>query len=86
MGGLKAMKTIGSQKRELLAESGYVLIEKKGREVLLRELESNKVEVWWKNDHHAGYTIEIDGVGYEFIKTVGFFVCQQGKFAFIEPV
>jgi hypothetical protein len=86
MGGLKAMKTIGSQKRELLAESGYVLIEKKGRAVLLREADGDEVEERHRNDHHAGYTIEIDGVGYEFVRTVGFFVCQQGGFAFIEPV
>jgi len=80
------MKTIGSQKRELLAESGYVLIEKKGRAVLLRESDGDKVEEWHRNDHHAGYTIEIDGVGYEFVRTAGIFHYQMGSFAFIEPV
>ena len=80
------MKRIGSQLRETLAESGYVLIEKKGREVLLKEADGDKVELWHKNDHFAGAVIEIDGVGYEFIRTVGIYHCKIGSFAFIEPV
>ena len=80
------MKRIGSQLRETLAESGYVLLERKGNAVLLKEVDGDKVEEWHKNDHFAGAVIEIDGVGYEFIRTADIFHCKIGSFAFIEPI
>jgi hypothetical protein len=64
------MKTIGSQKRELLSESGMTLYKKlpKG-EVQLKDRNGN-LELWVLNDHYAGYVIEIDGKGYEFVRCV----------------
>lgn len=35
--------------------------------VLLQDTSNDRFELWQKNDHFAGYVIEIDGVGYEFI-------------------
>jgi hypothetical protein len=59
------MKTIGSQKRETLEESGLTLHKRiSKKEVILAD--GDKFELWFLNDHHAGYTIEIDGKGYEF--------------------
>ena len=62
------MRQIGSQMRETLEESGMTLT------VLLPETEeailtteSGRHELWYQNDHYAGYVVEIDGVGYEFI-------------------
>jgi len=66
------MKTIGSQTRETLAESGYSLI---GRidvnEVILQDSADSggKPELWTQRDDFAGYVIEIDGIGYEFVRT-----------------
>jgi len=36
-------------------------------EVILED-ESGKRELWAANDDHAGYTVEIDGWGYEFVR------------------
>ena len=64
------MKTIGSQKRELLAESGMELVSENGNGALLKSKIDGNVELWMQNDDFAGYVIEIDGVGYEFIRTI----------------
>jgi len=66
------MKTIGSQKRETLEESGMVLVKRRNKnEVLLAYADEPDIqEVWYKNDDYAGYVIEINGSGYEFITTL----------------
>ena len=65
------METIGSQKRETLSESGYVLWDKIGEEAWLVDPElSGNMELWIENDHHAGYVIEIEGIGHEFVRSV----------------
>jgi hypothetical protein len=65
------MKKIGSQTRELLSESGYTLHSKRGSgEVILTNIVDGKRELWAANNHYAGYVIEIDGMGYEFIRTL----------------
>lgn len=69
------MKKIGSQTRELLEESGMDLIydedehtEKCG--VILQDRGGGGFELWIKHDSYAGHVIEIDGVGYEFVREV----------------
>lgn len=66
------MRKIGSQTRESLAESGYRLLERVDDEtIILQDVEDpDKQEVWFKHDDHAGYTIEVDGVGYEYARDV----------------
>lgn len=61
------MKRIGSQIRETLKESGYKLIGRRYREVILEDSDGNK-EVWGANDQHAGYTIQVGRWGYEFLR------------------
>jgi hypothetical protein len=60
----------GSQNREPLNESGYHLKGwiTLGVAVLQDNSDETHQEVWFANDDHAGYTIEIDGVGYEFAR------------------
>ncbi len=65
-------KQIGSQFRETLAEAKYTLVAWAGddgdedrSQVVLAD-EDGKQELWGRNDHHSGWTVEIDGVGYEF--------------------
>ena len=61
------MRTIGSQKRELLKDSGYKLISRPSPGVIiLQDVESNKQEYWFVHDHYAGYVIQIGRWGYEF--------------------
>jgi len=60
------MKTIGSQKRETLNESGYKLIRIAGYTALLQDSDGKK-ELWRENDNFAGYVIEVNGKGYEFV-------------------
>jgi hypothetical protein len=65
------MKTIGSQKRELLSESGMKLHKRLSKtEVELKDKTDGNIELWSLNDHFAGYVIEINGKGYEFIRIV----------------
>jgi hypothetical protein len=60
----------GSQNREPLSESGYHLKGwiTLGVAVLQANDDETQQEVWFANDDHAGYTIEIDSVGYEFAR------------------
>ena len=64
------MKTIGSQKRETLQESGLTLIalHLNGKEALLNN--DGKTELWVLNDDFAGYVIEIEGKGFEFARGI----------------
>ena len=64
------MKTSGSQKRETLEESGLTLIalHLNGQEALLNN--DGRGELWALNDDFAGYVIEINGKGYEFIRSI----------------
>ena len=79
------MKTIGSQKRELLKDTDYVVqfIDEhlvlsetgaqqleSGPEVVLLNQATGKEELWTKNDDFAEYVIEIDGIGYEFVRSL----------------
>ncbi len=60
------MFTIGSQKRETLADSGYRFIAGFANRVIL-ENDCGSLE-WWQVSNHAGYVIEIDGIGYEYVR------------------
>lgn len=65
------MKTRGSQTRDTLLESGYRIHSKRGSgEIVLENIVDGNREVWAANDHFAGYVIEIDGIGYEFVYTL----------------
>jgi hypothetical protein len=66
------MKKIGSQTRETLAESGYRLLERVDDETIILQSigDPDQQEFWFKHDDHAGYTIEVDGVGYEYARDV----------------
>ncbi len=57
------MKHIGSQTRETLEENGDYKVVKflnNKAQVILENLGDGSKELWHKNDHHAGYTLEID--------------------------
>jgi hypothetical protein len=53
-----------------LSESGMQLVSgpDSNGEVLLED--NGRIEVWAENDDFAGYVIEIDGVGYEFVSSL----------------
>jgi hypothetical protein len=57
-------KQIGSQYRETLAESGYKLVTRFPGAVVLED--DGKREIWYANDDHAGYTVQVGRWGYEF--------------------
>jgi len=63
------MRTTSSQVRERLEDSGRTLIalHLNGRQALLNY--NGSCELWTLNDHYAGYVIEIDGKGFEFVRT-----------------
>ena len=65
------MTCCGSQIREKLEDSDMVLYAHVSEcEVILEDQQSRNIELWTKNDHFSGYVIEIDGAGYEFVRTL----------------
>ena len=54
--------------RETMEESGYKLYRQLTRPGAFAVLEApdGQLEVWYANDDHAGYTIQIGRWGYEF--------------------
>jgi len=61
------MKIIGSQRRETLQEAGTNSSSGSLPFVIL-ENEFGQQELWLENDSHAGYVIEVDGKGHEFVR------------------
>lgn len=70
-------QTFGSQYRETLSEAGYTLATRP--ELVDYGIEAGGLvlldpdgipELWVAHDDHAGYTIEVDGTGYEFCHSV----------------
>lgn len=60
---------IGSQYRETLAQAGYRVHERlNSQEVILEEISSGDLELWTLKDDFAGWVVEIDGKGYEFVR------------------
>lgn len=59
-------KQIGSQFRETLKESGYVLVDRPSAGVVVLRNLGGQDEVWYANDHNEGYTIQVGRWGYEF--------------------
>ena len=61
---------MNKQVRESLEKAGFELVEKNGDEVILKEIETLNLELWVKSDDAAGYVVEIDGIGYEFVSSL----------------
>ena len=59
----------GSQIRETLAASGMTLVSTGQGHVTLQGGNGIR-ELWSQNDSYAGYVIEIDGMGYEFVRSL----------------
>lgn len=62
------MRTIGSQTREKIEDTSYEICQVYKNTAILMNMETGITEVWTKNDHFAGYVIEINGIGYEFVR------------------
>ncbi len=59
-------RQIGSQYRETLKKAGYRLVARRPGQVLLEDVVTGKREVWYANNQHSGYTIQVGRWGYEF--------------------
>lgn len=64
------MRIIGSQTREKLEDTKYTLLEQTRSDAILLNTKTNIKELWVKRDDHAGYVIEINGIGYEFVRSI----------------
>lgn len=62
------IRKIGSQSRERIEDTSYRVVWK-GTDggMVVEDTETGKREFWYQNDHHSGYTLEVDGLGYEFV-------------------
>ena len=63
------MRHIGSQTRETLEESEYTFVSREGDEVILENEDGGK-ELFVERDDYAGYVVEIDGIGHEFVRSL----------------
>jgi len=65
------MEIIGSQTREDIKDAPYVFKEYlEDQDVVLFNCVTSKRELWTRNDSYAGYVVVIEGIGYEFCKTL----------------
>ena len=67
------MKKIGCQIRETLKKAEYVLVlgPLPDKTILVSPLDNlMKVEEWFESDDYSGYVLELNGKGYEFVKTL----------------
>jgi hypothetical protein len=60
----------GSQRREDWQSAGYTqyMLGQQGAAFLMDE--DGELELWQSHDSHAGYTVVIEGIGYEFVRTL----------------
>lgn len=64
------MQRFGSQRRETLAEGGYVFVSRDGDDIILRDADSTHESLWTRRDDYAGYVVEHEGHGYEFVRSL----------------
>lgn len=64
------MRKIGSQCRDSLDYSGYTLHKRINNNEVILMAYDKVLQLWVAKDDYAGYVIEIDGIGYEFICSV----------------
>jgi len=63
------VKQRGSQMRQKIEDSEYDLFKRLSpEEVILTDTDTGKKELWALNDDHSGFTVEIRGRGYEFVR------------------
>ena len=58
------------EKRDKIENTEFTLISIDGTIAILYNEEEKKHEEWVENNNFAGYTIEINGTGYEFVRTL----------------
>ncbi len=58
------------QNRQSLKVAGYKLVKYLPNDDALVISADGDFEVFQMNDHHSGWTLVIDGVGYEFVKSI----------------
>ncbi len=75
-----AIKQRGSQNRESIADTDYSIVKRLNRRQILLQNSTGKRELWTRHDTFAGYTLEIDGTGYEFVRSI----VAGESFAFVE--
>lgn len=64
------METRGSQIRSTVEEEGYRILDAREGKAVLERIDDGQRELWCENDNFSGFCIEIDGKGYEFIRTI----------------
>ena len=68
---MKNLKKIGSQTRQKIEDSEYELVDIFGNgEAVLKDKDTGKRELYQERDNFAGFVIEIDGKGYEFVRSL----------------
>lgn len=61
---------IGSQHRVTLEDEGLTLVDRPySGTVILRNPVTEDFELYIEADDHAGFTVEIDGIGYEYCRS-----------------
>jgi len=64
------MEIRGSQIRSTVEEEGYRILGVGDGKAVLERIDDGQRELWGEKDDFSGFCIEIEGVGYEFIRTI----------------
>lgn len=64
------IKIKGSQRRENYKDAGYELVSLDVRRTAILRDETGKRELWSEQDDYAGDVIEINGLGYKFVRSL----------------
>ena len=56
--------------RETLEQAGYRLVSIHNDEAIVEYIDTGKWEVWFKHDDNPSYTLVINDVGYEFVRSL----------------
>ena len=60
----------GSQSREKIEDTDYDIVDRPNDdEVILKDRVTGQYELWSKNNDFSGYVVEINAIGYEFVRS-----------------
>lgn len=63
-------RQIGSQYRATPQEEGYSIVDRPDPDtIIFHNFTTNEFELWAKRDDFDGFVLEVDGIGYEFIRS-----------------
>ena len=64
------MQEIGSQLREHISETNNIILSVNEQELIVKDKNTGDVEFWQASNNFAGYVLEVNDIGFEFVRTM----------------